>query len=159
MRRTRFIALLALPLLFGACNDSPTEPPVDLTTVTFASSLGVNLANSTKLASGMYYRNLGSVGTGALVTTGQTLGVKYSGWLANGTLFDSNQSSTSVFSFKLGAGAVIAGWDQGIVGMRVGDTRQLIIPPSLAYGATGSSSGTIPGNAVLVFQVQVVSAQ
>ena len=157
MRRSRFVALLALPLFVGACKDSPTEPPVELTTVTYASALGVNLAGSTKLPSGMYYRTLGVVGTGAIVTTGQTLGVKYTGWLSSGTQFDSNQSSTSVFSFKLGAGAVIAGWEQGIPGMRVGETRQLIIPPALAYGATGQ--GAIPGNAVLVFQVQVVSAQ
>ena len=157
MRRSRFITLLALPLLFGACNDSPTEPPIDLTTVSYASALGVSLSNSTKLASGMYYRTLGNVGTGAVVTSGQTLGVKYTGWLASGTQFDSNQSSTSVFSFKLGAGAVIAGWEQGIPGMRVGETRQLIIPPALGYGAAGS--GAIPGNAVLVFQIQVISAQ
>ncbi len=157
MRRSRFIALLALPLFFSGCNDSPTEPVVDLTLVTFASALGVNLSNSTKLPSGMYYRNLGTVGSGATVATGQTLGVKYTGWLSNGTQFESNQSSTSVFSFKLGAGAVISGWDQGIAGMHVGDSRQLIIPPSLAYGATATS--TIPANSVLVFQVQVVSAQ
>ena len=157
MRRSHFIALLALPLFIGACKDSPTEPPVELTTVTYASALGVNLAGSTKLPSGMYYRTLGNVGTGAIVTTGQTLGVKYTGWLSSGTQFDSNQSSTSVFSFKLGAGAGIAGWEQGIPGMRVGETRQLIIPPALAYGATGQ--GAIPGNAVLVFQVQVISAQ
>jgi FKBP-type peptidyl-prolyl cis-trans isomerase FkpA len=157
VRRSRFIALLALPLMLGACNDSPTQPPIDLTTVSYAPALGVSLSNSTKLPSGMYYRTLGNVGTGAIVTTGQTLGVKYTGWLANGSQFDSNQSSTSVFSFKLGAGAVIAGWEQGIPGMRVGETRQLVIPPALAYGATGS--GSIPGNAVLVFQVQVVSAQ
>jgi FKBP-type peptidyl-prolyl cis-trans isomerase len=157
VRRSRFIALLALPLFIGACNDSPTEPPVELTAVTFAPALGVSLANSTKLPSGMYYRTLGNVGTGAVVTAGQTLGVKYTGWLSTGTQFDSNQSSTAVFSFKLGAAAVIAGWEQGIPGMRVGETRQLIIPPALGYGATGS--GKIPGNAVLVFQVQVVSAQ
>lgn len=100
------------------------------------------------------------VGTGAVAAAGNTLTVNYTGWLYNssaanyeGTEFGS--SSGTPFSFKLGAGQVIAGWDQGLVGMRVGGVRTLIIPSSLAYGASGS--GPIPPNAALVFSVQLVN--
>jgi peptidylprolyl isomerase len=79
--------------------------------------------------------------------------MKYTGWLANGTQFDSNQ--TSGFRFSLGAGEVIRGWDLGVPGMKTGGTRQLIIPPALGYGASGT--GPIPGNAVLIFNVTMVS--
>ncbi|MFI4940622.1 MAG: FKBP-type peptidyl-prolyl cis-trans isomerase [Burkholderiales bacterium] len=103
------------------------------------------------------------VGTGSTAANGNTLTVNYTGWLYNatatnfkGTEFDSSPSGQP-FSFVLGAGQVIAGWDQGLVGMKVGGTRTLIIPSSLAYGASGN--GPIPPNAVLVFSVQLVSIQ
>ena len=82
----------------------------------------------------------------------------YTGWLANGTQFDTNGANDdSGFSFVLGTGNVIAGWHLGIAGMRVGGQRQLIIPPSLGYGA--QANGTIPGNSILVFNVTIVSAK
>jgi FKBP-type peptidyl-prolyl cis-trans isomerase len=100
------------------------------------------------------------VGTGATANAGNTVTVAYSGWLydttktdAKGTLFDSN----SAFPFTLGAGSVIAGWDQGVVGMRVGGQRRLIIPPELAYGATGRSG--IPPNATLLFDITLNAVQ
>jgi FKBP-type peptidyl-prolyl cis-trans isomerase len=102
----------------------------------------------------MYTRDL-VVGTGALVNNGQTITARYTGWLSNGAQFDSNQ--TTGYPFVLGTGRVIAGWDIGILGMRVGGKRQLIIPANLAYGVNGN--GPIPGNAVIVFNVEVVSAQ
>lgn len=101
------------------------------------------------------------VGTGATAANGDTLTVNYTGWLyestaANfeGTEFGS--SSGTPLSFVLGAGQVIAGWDQGLVGMQVGGTRTIIIPSSLGYGAAGN--GPVPPNAALVFTVQLVSA-
>ncbi|MBV8665936.1 MAG: FKBP-type peptidyl-prolyl cis-trans isomerase [Burkholderiaceae bacterium] len=104
------------------------------------------------------------VGTGATAQAGNTVTVNYTGWLYNssaanyeGTEFDSSAAHGSTFTFLLGAGQVIPGWDQGVVGMKVGGTRTLIIPASLAYGATGS--GPIPPNAALVFSVQLVSVQ
>ena len=150
--------LLASSLLSaGACgSDAVTAPPPTIETATFAPALGVNIASSTKTTSGLYYRDL-VVGTGALVTAGQSLTMHYTGWLTNGTQFDANGPTDTPFPFVLGTGRVIAGWDLGIIGMRVGGQRQLIIPPSLGYGAQAQS--TIPSNSILVFNVTVVSAR
>ena len=153
MFRIRLASVFALSLLFSACSaDSlPTGP--DIASATFATSLGVNIPASTKTATGLYYRDI-AVGSGATVVSGQKLVVRYTGSLINGTLFDSNPVG---FTFTIGIGEVISGWDQGIVGMKVGGTRQLIIPPALAYGAT--AKGSIPGYSILVFNVTVISAQ
>lgn len=151
---------IALPFCVAACGLSEysytTGPAPTLENEAWVSSLGVSLVTSTKLATGMYYRDI-TPGTGATVVAGQQLSVYYTGWLANGSQFGSNTTDTTPFVFKLGAGVVIPGWDQGVPGMKVGGTRQLIIPASLGYGAQGS--GPIPPNSNLVFTVQVVSAQ
>jgi FKBP-type peptidyl-prolyl cis-trans isomerase FkpA len=146
------IAPLFFALALAACA-AAVVPTIE--TTTFAPALGVNLAASTKTADGAYYRDL-AVGAGAAVTAGQTLSVHYTGWLADGTEFDSN-AGAGAFSFRLGAGQVIGGWDEGLAGVKVGSTRQLILPPSLGYGASGY--GPIPPNAMLVFNVQVDAAQ
>ena len=96
------------------------------------------------------------VGTGAVAAQGKSLTVNYTGTLTNGTVFDSSASHGTPFTFTLGAGQVIKGWDQGLVGMKVGGTRQLTIPPDLGYGAAGSPP-TIPGNATLIFSIQLLS--
>lgn len=119
----------------------------------FASSLGVDLAASTKVAGGEYVRDL-VAGAGADVTAGATVSVRYSGWLADGTLFDSNEGHPQLFSFRYGAGEVIQGWDHGLDGVKAGGTRQLVIPPALGYGEAGVPP-VIPGNAILVFTVAV----
>ena len=156
-RSLRKIFLASSVLLLGACgSDAPTEPAATIETTTYAAALGVNIAASTKTTSGVYYRDI-VVGTGALVTSGQTLSMHYTGWLTNGTQFDTNGATDTPFSFVLGTGNVIAGWHLGIAGMRVGGQRQLIIPPSLGYGA--QANGKIPGNSILVFNVTVVSAR
>lgn len=95
------------------------------------------------------------VGTGAEAVAGDTLTVHYTGWLADGTKFDSSYDRGTPYVFRLGTGTVIKGWDQGIPGMKVGGKRRLIIPPSLAYGASGN--GPIPGNATLKFEVELLS--
>jgi FKBP-type peptidyl-prolyl cis-trans isomerase FkpA len=104
------------------------------------------------------------VGTGTTAVAGNTITVNYTGWLydasaANfrGTQFDSSVGKTP-FTFKLGAGQVIAGWDQGVAGMKVGGQRNLIIPSSLGYGSTGAG-GVIPPNAGLVFNVELLAVQ
>ena len=103
------------------------------------------------------------VGSGATAVAGQRLTVSYTGWLYDATRTEQkgSQFDTSIgrgpFAFTLGAGQVIRGWDQGVVGMRVGGRRRLVIPPELGYGASGS--GAIPGNAVLVFDIDLLSAQ
>lgn len=103
------------------------------------------------------------VGTGAEATAGRTLTVNYTGWLYNpsgtdgkGTQFDSS-AGRGPFSFVLGRGQVIAGWDQGVAGMRVGGLRRLVLPPNLAYGASGN--GPIPPNATLVFDIELLNVQ
>ena len=146
--------LLALAVSSGCSDKSPTAVSIEQTT--FAPSLGVDLAASTKLPSGLYYRDI-TAGTGTTLAAGQTVGMRYTGSFANGDVFDSNPAPKPVFSFQLGAGQVIKGWDQGLPGMKVGGRRQLIIPPELAYGP--NDYGPIPGNSVLVFTVDALSAQ
>ena len=95
------------------------------------------------------------VGTGATAATGDTVTVNYVGTLTNGTKFDSSYDAGKPFSFRIGAGTVIAGWEQGVPGMKVGGKRRLTIPPSLAYGST--ARGPIPANSTLLFDVDLVS--
>ena len=94
-------------------------------------------------------------GTGATAAKGDAVEVHYTGWLTDGTKFDSSKDRGRPFGFTLGAGQVIKGWDQGVAGMKVGGRRMLIIPSELAYGKTGSPP-TIPPNAPLVFVVDLL---
>ncbi len=96
-----------------------------------------------------------TVGNGATATAGQSVSVHYTGWLTNGQKFDSSVDRNDPFEFRLGAGQVIPGWDQGVAGMQVGGKRKLTIPPDLAYGARGAG-GVIPPNATLVFEVELL---
>ena len=95
-------------------------------------------------------------GDGALPKRGDTVSVHYTGWLTDGTKFDSSVDRNEPFAFVLGTGQVIQGWDQGVAGMRVGDKARLTIPPELAYGAQGYP-GAIPPNATLIFEVELLS--
>lgn len=98
------------------------------------------------------------VGTGAEAVAGKTVTVNYVGWLTDGTKFDSSYESGQPFSFPLGGGQVIPGWDEGIVGMKVGGKRLLTIPPDKGYGPQGYPP-TIPPNATLVFHVELLGVQ
>lgn len=139
----RLIPILAL-VVVAACSsdDGPTTTPTPSTT------------------SAPYSQTDLVVGTGAIAAPGNTVTVAYTGWLhdssrpdAKGTSFDSQPS----FSFPLGAGQVIRGWDQGVAGMRIGGQRRLVIPPELAYGSSGR--GSIPPNATLVFDITLNSVR
>ena len=105
--------------------------------------------------SGLVYEDL-AVGSGAGARAGSDVLVHYTGWLTNGTKFDSSHGRGEPFGFPLGQGQVISGWDEGVEGMRVGGKRKLTIPPALGYGAYGAG-GVIPPNATLVFEVELVA--
>ena len=120
-----------------------------------ASSLGgpIDSADTRLTASGLRITEL-EIGDGALAGSGQTVVVNYRGTLENGREFDSSYGR-GPFSFPLGAGRVIKGWDEGVAGMKVGGKRKLVIPPDLAYGSRGAG-GVIPPNATLIFEVELL---
>ena len=97
------------------------------------------------------------VGTGDEAVAGKTVSVNYVGTLTDGTKFDSSYDRNQPFEFALGGGQVIKGWDQGVVGMKVGGKRKLVIPPDLGYGA--KANGKIPANSTLVFEVELLSVK
>ena len=164
--RFRFLITALVPLAFTAClsgSDSITYPNVPIEQTTFASSLNVDLAASKKTASGLYYRDL-VVGTGATATSTSKVSLYYAGYRADGSRFDSRSSPSDPYSPTLGANPpqAIPGFEEGIVGMKVGGRRQIIIPPSLAYGEVGvvyQGQVVILPNAVLVFTVDLVAVQ
>lgn len=149
----QFLLLVTLSGLLAtcsACAGSGTSPSSTATADTGLSS--ITTLQTTELV----------VGTGAVATAGRSVNVHYSGWLYKasavdnkGTKFDSSLDRGTPFTFTLGGGQVIQGWDQGVAGMRVGGQRRLVIPPSLGYGSRGQ--GSIPGNATLVFDVQLLA--
>ncbi len=98
------------------------------------------------------------VGTGTEAQAGKTVSVHYTGWLLDGTKFDSSKDRNQPFSFPLGRGQVIKGWDEGVAGMKVGGKRTLVIPPDLGYGARGAG-GVIPPNATLKFEVELLDVK
>ena len=146
MKKFFGIALLALGLLLSACGGSSSSSSSSTETVTALQVTDV------------------TVGTGATAAAGNTVTVHYTGWLYDakapnfqGVQFDSSVGKTP-FTFKLGAGQVIAGWDQGVAGMKVGGVRTLIIPSALGYGSAGAG-GVIPPNATLVFNVELLAVK
>ena len=110
--------------------------------------------SETTTASGLVIEEL-NLGTGAEATAGNTVVVHYTGWLTNGEKFDSSKDRNDPFSFRLGRGQVIAGWDEGVQGMKIGGKRKLTIPPHMGYGSRGAG-GVIPPNATLVFEVELL---
>ena len=115
----------------------------------------------TTTASGLTYEDK-VAGTGAAASAGQKVSVHYTGWLfyggERGKKFDSSKDRGDPFGFPLGAGQVIKGWDEGVLGMRVGGTRVLTIPPNLGYGSRGAG-GAIPPNATLIFEVELLAIE
>ncbi|MGH7510652.1 MAG: FKBP-type peptidyl-prolyl cis-trans isomerase [Gemmatimonadales bacterium] len=111
----------------------------------------------TRTPSGLRYQDI-SQGQGAEAVAGRTVSVHYTGWLANGEKFDSSRDRKQPFSFALGAGQVIAGWDEGVAGMKVGGQRKLVIPSNLGYGTAGAPPDIPPG-ATLIFDVELLDVR
>ena len=113
-------------------------------------------AAMTKTPSGLAYKDL-KVGTGLQPSAGKPVKVHYTGWLENGAKFDSSLDRNEPFVFIIGVGEVVPGWDEGVMTMRVGGKRKLVIPPQLGYGARGAG-GVIPPHATLIFEVELLDA-
>jgi FKBP-type peptidyl-prolyl cis-trans isomerase len=156
MRRSVFLSTTLFALTVAACGGTTDPSGATIESTTFAASLNVDLAASTRTATGLYYRDL-TPGNGTVAAAGKTAKVHYQGWLPNGTKFDQNLAPTTPFSFILGSGQVVAGFDEGISGMKVGGVRQIIIPPALGYGSR--ATGPIPANSILVFSIELVAVQ
>jgi FKBP-type peptidyl-prolyl cis-trans isomerase FkpA len=157
VRQTLLAPVFGAAALLSACGSDSTAPniPSNPAVETYASSLGVNIATMTKKSDNLFVQDV-VVGTGAEAIAGRTIRVTYSGFLINGNRFDTNVGGAA-FSFTLGAGMVISGWDQGVAGMKVGGKRKLVIGSALGYGNQGS--GPIPANATLVFDVELLGVQ
>ena len=144
---------LLLLTLIAACGSSSDERPA----AGFAAELDIDPAALTSAPSGLRYQDL-SAGQGAEATPGTTAVVHYTGWLTDGQKFDSSRDRGEPFAFRLGSGQVIAGWDEGVAGMKVGGRRKLVIPASLGYGQAGAPP-VIPPGATLVFDVELLQVQ
>ena len=171
MRNTILSCVLALAL--AACGDQTpgdeereiydTEaPPAEMTAdtaaaATYAPQLEVDLATFQRTPSGLYLKDL-TEGSGAEAVAGSMAVVHYTGWLPDGTEFDSSRGRDEPLGFSVGGGQVIAGWEEGVAGMKVGGRRKLVIPPALGYGAPGYG-GVIPPNATLVFDIELLEVQ
>jgi FKBP-type peptidyl-prolyl cis-trans isomerase len=145
LRITHLVSLLfLLGLMTFAASEAAGPPPVKGKPVT--------------TADGLKYWDT-KVGTGTTATAGHQVKVHYTGWLTNGKKFDSSVDRNEPFEFKLGAGQVIKGWDEGVAGMKVGGKRRLEIPPALAYGSRGVGGGLIPPNSTLLFDVELLAVK
>jgi len=162
MRSHRFAAayalVLALVALGVACSqgEAPkqTEPAAKPVAATPAQPTTAAPTQPGVTVTELQIENT-KIGTGAEAVAGKSVMVHYTGWLTDGTKFDSSKDHGQPFSFQLGAGQVIKGWDQGVAGMKVGGIRKLTIPSSLGYGERGAG-GVIPPNATLVFEVELL---
>lgn len=156
MKRLFPLLSACLLLALSACEERVPDSG-DPAKVTFAPALGVDLAAMNRSESGLYTQDQ-VVGTGIEVTTGRYVEVHYTGWLANGVQFDTSRDTNQPFEFRVGYDSVIQGWQEGLLGMKVGGKRRLVIPSDLGYGREGSYPA-IPPDAVLVFDVEVLYAR
>jgi len=150
----RFLSLFLLLAGTSACAAAGTG--LALESITFAPSLQVDLAAMQRTSTGVYYRDL-VVGQGPQVNRGHRVAVHFAGFLPDGTQFQQVAPPNAPVEFELGTGAVIRGWESGMLGMRPGGQRQLVIPAAQAYGSR--QVGRVPPNANLVFVIKLVSAR
>ena len=159
----RTAPLLAVVLLASACvtgdatavANIPSNPAVE----TFAPSTGVVIANMTRVNNNLFIQDT-PIGTGKAAAAGDSVFLRYTGRLINGNVFDTNvNNGKPTINFVLGSGFVIPGWDQGLLGLRVGGRRKLVIGSALAYQNQSPDPRTIPNNATLVFDVELINAK
>jgi FKBP-type peptidyl-prolyl cis-trans isomerase FkpA len=153
-------AMLAAVLLAAACQAQTPAAVMPTATVTSAAK-NTAAGDLVTSPSGLQYKD-SKVGTGAVAKAGTPVTVHYTGWLQNpdgsqGKKFDSSRDANRPFTFTLGAGNVIRGWDEGVQGMQVGGQRRLVIPAALGYGQRGAGGGLIPPGATLIFDVELLS--
>jgi FKBP-type peptidyl-prolyl cis-trans isomerase FkpA len=149
------LLLTAFALPNAACGGA-AEVDGSRVASSYAPELDVDLNRMDRRAGGLHVHDI-AVGEGAAADSGQVVVVHYTGWLPDGTQFDSSRDRGEPFETVIGQGAVIRGWDEGIPGMRPGGRRQLVIPPDMAYGPGGR--GPIPPNATLIFDVELIEAR
>jgi len=154
--RTTIMLVLVGTLAFG-CQSAPETTGTDSGAPGEKKAATTMAGNLETTPSGLQYEDI-KVGTGATPQKGQTAVVHYTGTLADGKVFDSSKPRNQPFTFALGRGQVIKGWDEGVATMKVGGTRKLVIPPDLAYGASGAG-GVIPPNATLTFEVELLEVR
>ena len=151
-------AIIVLTLGITAAVGAQTAPAKKAPPVPNTKAPTKVTGDGVKTDSGLQYWDI-RVGNGETAKEGSRVRVHYTGWLTNGKKFDSSVDAGTPFDFRIGNGEVIKGWEEGVAGMRVGGKRQLRIPPSLAYGAEGTSDGSIPPNSTLIFDVQLLAIQ
>lgn len=156
MLKSVFIAVITLATTMAFSQSGATQKPAAKPTTATGGPTKVT-GEGTKTASGLQYWDI-KVGTGKVAQNGDTVTVHYTGWLTNGKKFDSSVGGSPFKVTPLGNAPVIKGWNEGLVGMKVGGKRQLRIPPDLAYGA-GGYPPVIPPNSTLIFDVSVVSVE
>ena len=156
------LASVIVAITFLLLRNPSKQIPTPLATPITASptpspSATITTYEETKTMDGLIIQDI-VLGTGAEATSGKKITVNYSGTLVDGTKFDSSYDRGVPFSFNLGAGEVIKGWDEGFAGMKVGGKRKLTIPPELGYGAAGAG-GAIPPNSTLIFEVELLGVE
>jgi FKBP-type peptidyl-prolyl cis-trans isomerase FkpA len=148
------VLLLASSMLV-AC-DSPLDPYrfEDTERISYSPALGIDLASMTRTPSGIFYQDI-RVGSGEPPANGRTIAVHYTGWLPDGTRFDTSRGRGPIV-YPHGTGYVIEGWDQTLATMRVGGLRKVVLPPALGYGSFPPAGSVIPPNATLVFEIELM---
>ena len=150
-----FLVLATLAAGFVLAQTAPARKPAAHPNTTAPTKV---TGDGVKTDDGLQYWDI-RVGNGETAKEGSRVRVHYTGWLTNGKKFDSSVDLGQPFDFRIGNSEVIKGWDEGVAGMRVNGKRQLRIPPALAYGEKGTEDGSIPANATLIFDIQLLAIQ